>query len=113
MRTITAIAALTGTLMIPVVGFFNIPAAHADSLTAKEYSFVTEYGASVICPAVAKYPSIGGVIGVVKGVMGQGFTAKEAVDVTNASVANFCPELWPLLQKTGEYFRNQGKGQLV
>ena len=49
MRTITAIAALTGTLMIPVVGFFNIPAAHADSLTAKEYSFVTEYGASVIC----------------------------------------------------------------
>ena len=41
MRTITAIATLTGTLMIPVVGFFNIPAAQADSLTAKEYSFVT------------------------------------------------------------------------
>ena len=110
MRTITAIAALTGTLMIPVVGFFNIPAAQADSLSAKEYSFVTEYGASVICPAVAKYPSIGGVIGVVKGVMDQGVTPKEAVDITNASVAMYCPERWALLQQTGAYFRNQAKG---
>lgn len=113
MRTLTAIAALTGTLMIPVVGFFNIPAAHADSLTAKEYSFVTEYGASVICPAVAKYHSIGGVVGVVKGVMDQGFTAKEAVEITNASVANYCPEHWKLLQDTGAYFRAQDRGHLV
>ena len=113
MRTITAIAALTGTLMIPVVGFFNIPAAHADSLTAKEYSFVTEYGASVVCPTIGKYPSIGGVVGVVKGVMDQGFSAAEAVEITNASVATYCPEHWKLLQDTGAYFRAQQKGQLV
>jgi len=112
MRPITAIAALTCPLMIPVVGFFQ-PVAHADSLTAKEYSFVTEYGQSVICPTVAKYHSIGGVVGVVKGVMDQGFSATEAVDVTNASVAAYCPQFWPLLQQTGEYFRNQSKGQLV
>lgn len=110
MRPVTAIAALTGTLMIPVVGFFNIPAAHADSLTAKEYSFVTEYGQSVICPTVAKYHSIGGVVGVVKGVMDQGFTPKEAVDITNASVAMYCPTHWKLLQQTGQYFRDQAKG---
>ena len=113
MRTISAIAALTGTLMIPVVGFFNIPAAHADSLSAKEYSFVTEYGASVICPAVAKYHSINGVVGVVKGVMDQGFPAESAVTVVNYSVATFCSEWYPLLTKTGEYFRNQSKGQAV
>ena len=40
MRTLTAIAALTGTLMIPVVGFFNIPAAHADSLTFPDHTVV-------------------------------------------------------------------------
>ena len=113
MRTITAIAALTGTLMIPVVGFFNIPAAQADSLSAKEYSFVTEYGASVVCPTIAKYPSIGGVVGVVKGVMDQGFTAEEAVTVVNYSVATFCPDWYGLLTKTGEYFRNQAQGQQV
>ncbi|MCT7364027.1 hypothetical protein [Mycolicibacterium llatzerense] len=113
MRTLTAIAALTGTLMIPVVGFFNIPAAHADSLTAKEYSFVTEYGQSVICPTVAKYHSINGVVGVAKGVMDQGFSAAEAVEITNASVATYCPEHWKLLQDTGAYFRAQDRGHLV
>lgn len=114
MRPVTAIAALTGTLMIPVVGFFNIPAAQADSLSAKEYSFVTEYGASVICPAVAKYHSINGVVGVVKGVMDQGFSAAEAVvTVVNYSVATYCDSLYPLLTKTGEYFRNQAGGRAV
>lgn len=112
MRTITAIAALTGTLMIPVVGFFQ-PVARADSLSAKESSFVTEYGASVICPAVAKYHSINGVVGVVKAVIDQGFTAEEAVTVVNYSVATYCREWYPLLTKTGEYFRNQSKGQAV
>ena len=113
MRTITAIAALTGTLMIPVVGFFNIPAAQADSLSAKEYSFVTEYGASVICPTVAKYHSINGVVGVVKGVMDQGFTAEEAVTVVNYSVATYCNQFWTLLQQTGAAFRSSNGGQLV
>ncbi len=108
-----AIATLTGALMIPVAGFFTIPAAHADSLSAKEYSFVTEYGASVICPAVAKYHSINGVVGVVQGVMDQGFTAEEAVTVVNYSVATYCREWYPLLTKTGEYFRNQAGGRLV
>jgi len=111
--TETAIATLTGTLMIPVVGFFNIPAAQADSLTAKEYSFVTEYGQSVICPTVAKYHSVGGVVGVVKGVMDQGFSAEEAVTVVNYSVATYCDSLYPLLTKTGEYFRNQAGGRAV
>jgi len=111
-RTITAIATLTGTLMIPVWGFFQ-PVAHADSLSAKEYIFVTEYGASVICPTVAKYHSIGGVVGVVKGVMDQGFTAEEAVTVVNYSVATYCSSLYPLLTKTGEYFRNQAGGRAV
>lgn len=112
MRTITAIATLTGTLMIPVVGFFQ-PVARADTLSAKEYSFVTEYGQSVICPTVAKYHSIGGVVGVVKGVMDQGFTAEEAVTVVNYSVATYCKEWYGLLTKTGEYFRNQAGGRAV
>lgn len=109
-----AIATLTGTLMIPVVAFFTIPPAHADTLTTAESNFVVQYGETVVCPAIAKYHSIGGVIGVVKGVMDQGFTPKEAVDITNASVAMYCPTHWKLLQQTGQYFRDQQKGgQLV
>lgn len=112
MRPITAIAALTCPLMIPVWGFFQ-PVAHADTLSAKEYSFVTEYGQSVICPAVAKYHSINGVVGVVKAIVDQGFTAEEAVTVVNYSVATFCPDWYGLLTKTGEYFRNQAGGRAV
>lgn len=113
MRTITAIAALTGTLMIPVIGFFNIPAAHADSLSAKESAYVIAYGAGAICPTLDKNHSIPGVVGVVEGVMSDGFSAESAVNIVNASVANFCDRNWPLLQQTGAYFRGQKRGQLV
>lgn len=113
MRTLTAIAALTCTLMIPVVGFFNIPAAQADSLTAKESAYVIAYGASSICPFITEHHTINGVVSVVKGIVEDGFTASEAVDITNAAVAKYCPSNYPLLQETGAYFRAQQKGQSV
>ncbi|MFC6130251.1 hypothetical protein ACFP2H_28040, partial [Mycolicibacterium llatzerense] len=100
-------------LMIPVVGFFNIPAAHADSLTAKESAYVIAYGASSICPSITEHHTIQGVVSVVKGVMEDDFTASQAVDIVNASVAKYCASNWPLLQQTGEYFRNQAQGQRV
>lgn len=112
MRTITAIAALTGTLMIPVVGFFNIPAAQADSLSAKESAYVIAYGAGAICPFITEHHTINGVVSVVKGIVEDGFTATEAVDITNAAVAKYCPSNWALLVETGKAFRAKG-GQLV
>ncbi len=113
MRTITATAALTCTLMIPVVGFFNTPAAQADSLSAKESAYVIAYGAGSICPFISEHHTINGVVSVVKGIVADGFTASEAVDITNAAVAKYCPENWKVLQDTGSYFRAQQKGQLV
>lgn len=113
MRTITAIAALTGPLMIPVVGFFNIPAAHADSLTAKESAYVIAYGAGAICPFISEHHTINGVVSVVKGIVEDGFTAGEAVDITNAAVAKYCPNLWPLLVETGKAFRDAKEGTRV
>lgn len=113
MRAITAIATLTGALMIPVVGFFQ-PVARADSLTTKELAYITQYGETVVCQSIAAHPTIPGVVGVVEGVVAQGFSAKEAVDITNASVATICPTFWPPLQRTGAAFRAADKGgQLV
>lgn len=113
MRTLTAIAALTGTLMIPVVGFFNIPAAHADSLTAKESAYVIAYGAGAICPFITDHHTVNGVVSVVKGIVSDGFTPSEAVDITNAAVAKYCASNWPLLVETGKAFRDAKGGQLV
>lgn len=112
MRTITAIAALTGTLMIPVVGFFQ-PVARADSLNARELAYITQYGETVVCQSIAAHPTIPGVVGVVEAVVARGFSAKEAVDITNASVATICPRWWPLLQRTGAAFRAADKGGML
>ena len=109
---VAAFAALTATWMIPATAFFA-PVSHADSLTPTERQFVQQYGADPLCTTIAKYHSIGGVVGVVKGVMDQGFTASEAVTVVNYSVATYCPTWYPLLQETGAYFRGQQQGQRV
>lgn len=97
---------------IPMAGLVTIPPAHADTLTTAESAYVQQYGAAV-CQALDKYHTISGVVGVVKGVVNSGFTAEQAVDVVNASVALYCDRNWALLQQTGTYFRNQAKGQSV
>jgi len=102
---------LTGTLMIPVVAFFQ-PVARADTLTPTESAYVQAYGGDV-CAALDKYHTISGVVSVVKGVVNSGFTAAESVDIVNASVARYCDRNWPLLQQTGAYFRDQNKGVRV
>lgn len=113
MRTLAAIATLACPLIIVVVGFFNIPAAQADSLTAQESAYVIAYGEGAICPVLDKYHTIPGVIGTVKGVMADGFTADQAVAIVNASVARYCDRNWELLQQTGAAFRAAKGGTLV
>ena len=108
-----AIATLTGALMIPVAGFFTIPAAHADSLSAKESAYVLAYGAGAICQFITGHHTINGVVSVVKGIVEDGFSATEAVDITNAAVAKYCPSNWPLLVETGKAFRTAEGGQRV
>lgn len=106
-----ATVSLTGTLMIPVVAFFQ-PVARADTLTPVESAYVQAYGSDV-CAALDTHHTISGVVSVVKGVVNSGFTAEQAVDVVNAAVATTCPRNWPLLQQTGAYFRDQNTGVRV
>lgn len=110
--TVAAFAALTGTLFIPAAAYI-LPAAHADSLTAKESAYVIAYGAGAICPFISEHHTINGVVSVVKGIVEDGFTASEAVDITNAAVAKYCPNLWPLLVETGKAFRDAKEGTRV
>lgn len=110
-RVTIGLASLPIALMIPVVAFFQ-PVAHADTLTPTESAYVQAYGGDV-CAALDRFHTISGVVSVVKGVVNSGFTAEQSVDVVNAAVATTCPSNWPLLQQTGQYFREQQKGQLV
>jgi hypothetical protein len=83
--------------------------AHADGLLSRsESDWVSSYGAAVVCPVLADYPSAGGVLGVGEFLIEQGFAPDSAADIVNASVSAYCPEYWPLLQFVGEQARRQG-----
>ena len=88
--------------------------AHADAgLSAVQVAYVKMYGATAICPTIDQYHSIPGVIGVVKGVVRDGFTAEQAVEIVNAAVATYCAENYPLLTETGNYFRAQDEAKVL
>jgi hypothetical protein len=90
----------------------TIAPAHADSdLTHVQIAYIQAYGAGAICPVLDSHHTIPGVVGVMKGVMQDGFTAGEAVAVVNAAVATYCDRNWPLLQSVGAYFRAQAPVQ--
>ncbi|OBC11392.1 hypothetical protein A5784_34915 [Mycobacterium sp. 852013-50091_SCH5140682] len=86
----------------------HAPVAHADgNLSNREAAYVLAYGAGAVCPTIDDFPSIAGVVGVVKGIAADGFTYDDAVDIVNASVGSYCPRHWSLLQQVGAYFRGE------
>lgn len=95
-------------------GLITAPHAKADGyLSPGETMYVADY-ADIVCATIAKYPTTGGVYGVVQGVANTGhFALDDAVDVVNASVASHCDQWWPLLQLAGQQARNADKGMAV
>lgn len=82
------------------------PDAKADGyLTTDEAAYANAYGASAICPTLDDYPSTSGVLGVTDGIISDGFSADNAVDVLNVAVWEYCPRHWPLLVGVGQAAR--------
>ena len=107
MRTITRLAlAATSGAVIAATGLAYASDAHADGyLSSTEAAYVDRYGAGAVCPVIDEYPSAAGVLGVTRGIMEDGFTADNAVDIINASVSTYCPRNWPLLVAIGNAAR--------
>lgn len=76
--------------------------ARADGkLDGIETDYAITYGPVAICPVIDKYPTPAGVFGVLRGIQGDGFAPDSAVDIVNASVYEYCPRHFPLLQAMG------------
>ncbi|MGB0972378.1 MAG: hypothetical protein ACPGVG_15675 [Mycobacterium sp.] len=100
-----AIAALT---------FAGAGTARADGvLTDAEAAYVITYGPTAICPVIAKYPSVGGVMGVAEALMNEGWPPDSAVDIINSSVAEYCPRFFPLLTAIGNAARNDQQARYI
>lgn len=88
--------------------------ARADGvLTDAEAAYVITYGATAICPVIAKYPSVGGVMGVAQGIIDEGWAPDDAVDIINSSVAEYCPRFFPLLVAIGNAARNDQQARYI
>jgi hypothetical protein len=82
--------------------------AKADGeLSNAEAAYVIAFGGTAICPVIAQFPSEAGVLGIAQGVMEDGFPPDSSVDIINASVAAYCPQWFPLLQRIGARARGE------
>lgn len=105
-RALVRTAAIVSISALGAAGGVTI--ARADGiLNATESSYVGSYGVPIVCASITATPTPATVIAVVEAVMGDGFTPDNAVDIVNASVALYCDEHWPLLQRVGELARGE------
>jgi hypothetical protein len=102
MRTLTAITAVT------LLAATATPVAQADGIiNVTEATYIANYGEVLICDTLDGTPTPAMVAGLLQAVMDDGFTGDSAVDVINSTVANLCPDHWPLLVRTGEIARGE------
>ena len=102
-----ALGIITGGFLTAGVVFAAGPAKADGTLDKTETDYVFTYGSGAICPVIDEYHTPAGVMGVVKGIMHDGFTADSAVDIVNASVDLYCPRNWPLLVAIGKAARGE------
>ena len=103
-----ALGIVTGAFLTAGIVFAAAPAKADGTLDKTEGDYVFTYGAGAICPVIDEYHSPSGVMGVMRGIMHDGFTADSAVDIINAAVDTYCPRNWPLLVAIGKAARNEG-----
>lgn len=85
--------------------------ARADGVISDtEQAYILAYGESAICPVINAFPSEAGVMGVLEGIHDDGFAYDAGVDIINASVAQYCPTYWSLLERIGAKARNEIAG---
>ena len=105
-RTLRLFLASLGFGAVLAAGAVGASVARADGyLSDTEYAYVNLYGRSAVCPVIGMYPSEAGVIGVLAGVIDDGFTPDNAADIVNASVSTYCPQFWGLLTEIGDRAR--------
>lgn len=96
--TITGIFITAGAILLATP-------AKADGYLDMDETIYVEAFAGAVCATLDDYPSLAGVMGIVQAIQEDGFTADNAVDIVNSSVANNCDEYWPLLQAVGRAAR--------
>lgn len=83
-------------------GLLSHGTARADGIiNATESNYIATYGDFVVCASLDGAPTPTTVLAVASAIMEDGFATDSAADIIVASVALYCDEYWPLLQRIG------------
>lgn len=102
-----ALGIITGSFLTAAIVFVAPPAKADGQLDNAETDYVLTYGEYAICPVIDQYHSVGGVMGVARSIVEDGFAQDSAVDIINAAVSEYCPRNWPLLVAIGKAARGE------
>ena len=61
--------------------------------------YTVRYGAGAVCPVLTEHHTVSGLLGVLLAIRDDGFSDYEAGQVVGLSVAEYCPENQPLLDR--------------
>jgi len=81
-----------------VIAFTLAPHAKADVSPAVS-DYVAVYGAGAVCPVLDEHHTVSGMLGVLRGIQHDGFTAFEAGQIVGMSVTEYCPRNTPLMRQ--------------
>jgi hypothetical protein len=96
---------LATSFLLGAAVYFSAPARADGVVTDTERDYVELFGYSAVCPTLDEHHSISGVVGIAAAITEDGFATDDAVDIINASVAQYCPRNWPLLVAVGNAAR--------
>lgn len=96
---------MAASALLGAATYFASPARADGTIDADEQAYVEMYGETAICPTIAEYPSVGGVMGIAEAITEDGYSPDSSVDIINASVSAYCDEYWPLLKAIGRAAR--------
>ena len=94
-----AVGVMVGTVVVA-----SAAVARADD-TRAEADYAATYH-SAICVTLDEFHSEAGVVGVLREIVADGFTAYQAVEIVNAAVNVYCPRNWPMLVNIGNASRS-------
>ena len=90
-------------LLMTIMGALGVvlfaASAKADNVSDDVLKYTVRYGAGAVCPVLSEHHTVNGVMGVLLAIRDDGFSDYETGQIVGLSVAEYCPENQPLLDR--------------
>lgn len=100
-RRMDALAVILLMLTMAFLGtvVFAASAKATPNVSDDVIDYAVRYGAGAVCPVLSEHHTVNGVMGVLLAIRDDGFSDYETGQIVGLSVAEYCPENQPLLDR--------------